>query len=137
MMKPKTTKTIYWVFAVLFAAFQLFDGFGGITKEPHGVQSITQLGYPVYVMQILGSAKILGVAGILQTKFNTLREWAYAGFAFNFIGAFASRAFAGDNLFLIVLPLLMFAFMLVPYFLGKRLESAKTQPKQHNNAALA
>ncbi|HWB28465.1 MAG TPA: DoxX family protein [Chitinophagaceae bacterium] len=133
----KTAKIVYWVFMSLFVAFQLFDAFGGITKEPHGVQSITQLGYPVYVMQILGVAKLLGVIGILQTKFNTLKEWAYAGFAFNFIGAFASRAFVGDSFFLIALPLLMFAFMLVPYFLGKKLQNEKPQPKTVTKVAVA
>lgn len=42
------------------------------------------LGYPPYLPLILAAAKILGVAAILARRFATLREWAYAGFFFNF-----------------------------------------------------
>jgi hypothetical protein len=135
-MKPKTTKILYWVFLILIAAFSVFDGIGGITREAHGVQSITQLGYPVYLMQFLGAAKLLGVIAILQTKFNTIKEWAYAGFAFTFIGAFASRAFVGDSGLLLVLPLIMLAIMFVPYFIWKAGQNTKALSSTVNRAFL-
>lgn len=126
IMNTKTTKILYRVFTLLLAAMFIMDAIGGITKQQAGVDVMQHLGYPVYFMQIMGVAKLLGVIAMVQTKFNTIREWAYAGFAFTFIGAFASRAVAGDTGMLLVLPVIMLAFLFVPYLLWKKLQSAKT-----------
>jgi hypothetical protein len=48
---------------------------------------LAHLGYPSYLLAILGTAKLLGAPALLQNRFPTLREWAYAGFAFDLIGA--------------------------------------------------
>jgi len=136
-MKPATTKILYWVFTILFAAFFTMDAIGGITKQQAGVDVMQHLGYPVYVMQITGVAKILGVIAILQPKFNTIKEWAFAGFAFNFIGAFASRAIVGDSGFLLIFPLIMLAFMFVPYLLWKKLAGIKSSAPVSMQTALA
>lgn len=124
-MNTKTTKILYWVFTLLLASMFIMDAIGGITKQQAGVDVMQHLGYPVYFMQIMGAAKLLGVIAMVQTKFNTIKEWAYAGFAFTFIGAFASRAIAGDTGILLVLPVIMLAFLFVPYLLWKKLQSAK------------
>lgn len=42
------------------------------------------LGYPAYLPAVLATAKILGVVAILFRRIALLREWAYAGFFFNF-----------------------------------------------------
>jgi len=39
---------------------------------------MTHLGYPIYFMKILGTAKLVGVAAILYGRFSRLKEWAYA-----------------------------------------------------------
>jgi len=124
-MKTRNIKITYWVFTLLFAVFSIMDGFGGITKQQAGIDVMLHLGYPIYAMQIMGTAKILGAIAIVQQKFNTIKEWAYAGFAINFIGAFASRAFVGDGGMWLVFPVILLAFMFIPYFLWKKLESAK------------
>jgi len=124
-MKQSTTKILCIVFTLLFAAFAVMDGFGGITKQQAGIDVMQHLGYPVYAMQIMGIAKILGALAIVQTKYNTVKEWAYAGFAINFIGAFASRAFVGDGGMWLVFPLILLAFMFVPYLLWKKLAGTK------------
>lgn len=124
-MKTKSIKILYWVFTILFAAFAIMDGFGGITKQQAGIDVMQHLGFPVYAMQIMGVAKVLGAIAIIQTKFNTIKEWAFAGFVINFIGAFASRAFVGDSGMWLIFPVILLAFMFIPYLLWKRLESAK------------
>jgi len=43
---------------------------------------IKHLGYPVYLLTLLGIWKILGVVALLIPKFPLLKEWAYAGFFF-------------------------------------------------------
>jgi hypothetical protein len=121
-MKAKTTKVLYWTFTILFALLMIFDGIGGITKQAAGVEVMNHLGYPVYSMVIFGIAKILGALAILQNKFKAIKEWAYAGFAFNFICAFASRAAVGDTVFEAIFPLIILAFLFIPYLLWKTIE---------------
>jgi uncharacterized membrane protein len=55
-----------------------------------------RLGYPVYVMTILGVWKILGVIAVLVPKYPLLKEWAYAGFFFTMSGAMISHIVVHD-----------------------------------------
>ncbi len=119
------TKTIYWVATIIFALLILMDGIGGITRAEAGQEVMTHLGYPMYVLTIFGVAKLLAAIAILQDRFTTIKEWAYAGLAFNFIGAFASRAFAGDSGMLLIFPLIILAIMFLVYYAWKRYEQYK------------
>jgi uncharacterized membrane protein YphA (DoxX/SURF4 family) len=95
----KRKKIIYWIATIWLAlgmlstgAVQLFKG-----KEGQGgVDMITHLGYPVYLLTILGIWKILGVVAVLIPKFPLLKEWAYAGFFFVMTGAIFSHIALGD-----------------------------------------
>ena len=124
-MKPKTIKTGYWILTILFALAMLGDAYGGITKQEAGVVVLKHLGYPIYNMPMFGVAKLLGAIALLQTKFRTIKEWAYAGFAFNFISAFVSRAIVGDGIALLIPPLVMLAVMFASYFFWKKFEAIK------------
>jgi hypothetical protein len=57
---------------------------------------MSHLGYPLYFLSILGAWKLAGAAAVLAPRFPRLKEWAYAGFFFNYSGASASHFFAGD-----------------------------------------
>jgi hypothetical protein len=59
---------------------------------------MTNLGYPLYFLTLLGVWKILGVAAILAPKFPLLKEWAYAGFFFTMSGAVCSHLVIGDGM---------------------------------------
>jgi hypothetical protein len=48
------------------------------------------LGYPVYFIQFISIAKVLGVIAILVPRFNRIKEWAYAGLFFDLIAAIYS-----------------------------------------------
>ncbi|GGH17721.1 hypothetical protein GCM10007422_41440 [Pedobacter zeae] len=98
------------------------DGFGGITQQEAGKEVFKHLGYPMYLLIIVGSAKLLGAVSILQNKYTVIKEWAYAGFAINFIGAFVSRAFVGDGVSLLIPPLVALVIMFIPYVLWKKLQ---------------
>jgi hypothetical protein len=89
----------YWITTGLFCAMLGFSGIAHSTRIEFVAESMAELGYPAYLMTILGTAKLLGVAALLAPGRPLLKEWAYAGFAFNLIGATASHAFAGDPLF--------------------------------------
>ncbi|MEP6467866.1 MAG: DoxX family protein [Parafilimonas sp.] len=120
-MTGKTMKVLYWIFTILFALFMLMDAFGGITRQQAGIDVMQHLGYPVYVLTIFGGAKLLGAVAILQQKFYTIKEWAYAGFTFNFIGAMLSRAFVGDPVIWVLFPLIPLGILFISYFLWKKI----------------
>lgn len=67
-----------------------------LIKMPEGVDAVTRLGYPAYLLTIPGVWKILGVAAVLIPKFPRLKEWAYAGFFFAMSGAAISHIIMGD-----------------------------------------
>jgi hypothetical protein len=75
------------------------------------------LGYPEYLMTILGGAKILGVIALLIPGVPLLKEWAYSGFTFDMLGASASHAFVGDSIAETVTPLVVLAFGITSYCL--------------------
>lgn len=88
----------YWILTGLFCAVLGFSGFAHLSHQSPMVEAMTGLGYPVYFMTLLGTAKLLGVAALLAPGLPLLKEWAYAGFAFNLLGATASHSLAGDPL---------------------------------------
>jgi hypothetical protein len=119
-MKPRTLSRLYWTLTVLFCLLMLADGVAGLVHEQHGVAGMKQLGYPVYIMDITGAAKILGALALLQTKYRALKEWAYAGFAIDFVGAGASVLFAGMGVAAAIPALVMLVVLFGMYFLWKR-----------------
>jgi hypothetical protein len=50
----------------------------------------------VYLLTILGVWKLLGAIALLVPRFPRLKEWAYAGTFFAYVGAAASWAARGD-----------------------------------------
>ena len=86
----------YWIATGVFSAVLGFSSFAHTTHLEMMVESMGRLGYPVYFMTVLGIAKFLGVIALLSPGRPLLKEWAYAGFTFNLIGATASHAFSGD-----------------------------------------
>ncbi len=55
------------------------------------------LGYPTYIVYPLAILKVLGIIAVLSRKSKMLTEWAYAGFFFDAVLAFAAHYFAEDG----------------------------------------
>jgi hypothetical protein len=83
----KKVNILHWVFTGLFGALMLSSAIPNMLSSSEWVAIITQLGYPTYILPFLGVAKFLGVVAILVPGFPRLKEWAYAGFTFDLIGA--------------------------------------------------
>lgn len=94
----KRNKFIYWIATGFLAFGMLAGGVQQLLQIGGYVDIITQLGYPLYFMSILGAWKILGVAAILIPKYPLVKEWAYAGFFFAMSGAAISHIAAGQPL---------------------------------------
>jgi hypothetical protein len=93
----KRNKIIYWIATCWLALGMVSTGLVQILKVKEEADMITQLGYPLYFMTILGTWKLLGVVAILVPKFPVVKEWAYAGFFFAMSGAILSHAANGDT----------------------------------------
>ena len=107
----------YWGVTVVFAGLMLLSAAMYLSGAPPVRDGLSQLGYPAYLLLILGSAKLLGAIALVQTRVPTLREWAYAGFTINLTGAGASHLFAGDPFGTAVVPAAFLLLLAVSYVL--------------------
>src|SRR5690606_30977820 len=96
-MSRRTLKITYWTVTGLFALLLVMDGVSGLLHEETGGQVLLHLGYPDYLMGIVGAAKLAAAVAILQWRSPLLKEWAFAGFAVTCYGAFFSRLAVGDG----------------------------------------
>ena len=107
----------YWLATGLFCLAMTAGGTMNLIRAEVQKESIAALGYPEYLMTILGVAKLLGVVALLMPGFPLLKEWAYAGFTFDLLGASASHAFVADAPSEIVLPLFLLGIAGLSYYL--------------------
>lgn len=92
----KTQKITYWVATLWLSLGMVSTGIVQLMQIKEEGEMMSRLGYPAYILTILGVWKILGVIAILVPKFPLVKEWAYAGFFFAMSGAIASH-FAVDD----------------------------------------
>ena len=112
----KTNKIIYWISTLWLALGMLSTGIVQLIKPKADVDQITHLGYPVYLLTILGIWKILGVGAVLTPRFPRLKEWAYAGFFFAMSGAAISHIVSRDSLKEIFPSLLLLILTVVSWY---------------------
>ena len=87
----KRNKIIYWIATIWLSLGMLSTGIVQLIKMENEVTMMKNLGYPIYILTILGVWKILGVIAVLVPKFPIIKEWAYAGFFFAMSGAVFSH----------------------------------------------
>lgn len=107
----------YWLSLVLFSIAMGFGGIADLMKSPEIMESIKKLGYPEYLVLILGVWKIGGVIAIPLPGFGLLKEWAYAGFFFDLTGASVSHAMVEDGAAKVIIPLVILSIGGCSWFL--------------------
>ena len=115
----KRNKIFYWVATIWLALGMLSTGLVQLFKAKEGqggADMITHLGYPVYLLTIIGVWKILGVAVLLIPKNPLLKEWAYAGFFFIMSGALFSHLAIHDGLSELVPSLLLLLLTILSWY---------------------
>ncbi|WP_316822830.1 DoxX family protein [Pedobacter gandavensis] len=112
----KRNKIIYWIATSWLALGMTSTGIVQLLKVKEEVANITQLGYPLYFLTLLGSWKILGVIAVLIPKFKLLKEWAYAGFFFAMSGAIFSQLASGNPVTRIFPSLLLLFLTVVSWY---------------------
>lgn len=95
-----TNKKLYTILKVIFSAFKLFSAIGELTLNETVVHSMEIIQMPIYLVYLLGVLKISGIIALWFSPFNWIKEWAYAGFTFDFIGAIIGFIATGN----LVLP---------------------------------
>lgn len=121
----KATKIIFWITTVLIF---LFEGVmpALFSQTEMAKEGIRHLGYPDYFGVMLVIFKVLGALVLIIPNLpRNLKEWAYAGFAIDFIAASVSHwavdGFNGEAIF----PLIVLAILIVSYVQFYKLEQAK------------
>jgi uncharacterized membrane protein len=112
----KRAKFIYWI-ATIFLAFGMLAGGVQQMLQTGGYVDIAgQLGYPLYLLSILGVWKVLGVVALLVPKAPLLKEWAYAGFFFAMSGAVVSHMVMGQPVHEVIPSLVLLIVTLISWY---------------------
>jgi hypothetical protein len=107
----------YWAFTVV-VAFELAAGaLWDLLRIEFVRVVLVHLGYPLYLLIILGVWRIPGALTLLVPGFPRLKEWAYAGAFFDYTGAAASHVLAGSGPSQWVGPMIFSAFTLLSWAL--------------------
>lgn len=113
----KAKKISYWVFTLWLALGMVSTGIVQLIRMPEEVAVFAELGYPVYLMVLIGVWKLLGTLAVLAPRLPLLKEWAYAGFFFCMSGAAVSHIAAGHSIGKLLPPLLLLALTVISWFL--------------------
>lgn len=121
----RRTRIFFWVSTTIIF---LFEGvMPALTSQTAlAKQGISHLGYPEYFSAALVTFKILGVIALVIPNISArIKEWAYAGFTFNFIFAFISNVavdgLQGQSLF----PLVILMILVISYISYHQLRNNK------------
>ncbi len=124
------TRTLYWASTGLLALAMVGAGVQELRLAPELVESARRLGYPEYLLTMLGLAKLVGAPLLVAPGLPRLKEWVYAGFAFDFGGAIASHTISGDTLQQ-TLPALVCAALLAVSYVTWRSRQAREGVPEH------
>lgn len=120
----KKEKIIFWTATIIIA---LFEGVMPVltSQTELAKEGIRHLGYPEYFGNALVFFKIIGVLSLLIPQVpKRVKEWAYAGFALDFIFASISHGAVdginGQTFF----PLVVFGILTVSYIYYHKLNDS-------------
>ena len=111
----KKNKIIFWVTTTLIF---LFEGvMPALTSQTElAKEGIRHLGYPDYFGVMLTVFKVLGALALIIPQVPArVKEWAYAGFAIDFISAFVSNVAVDGISSMAFFPLIVLVVLIVSY----------------------
>ena len=115
----KVNKAIYWTSTIIVAGLFLMSSVMYLAHNQQLVAGFKMMGYPVFMLNILGVAKLSGGIALLQTRYAKLKEWAYAGFTITLIGAIWSHI-ATSTAF--AMPFIILILLAVSYIFNNRIQ---------------
>ena len=119
----KRDKIIYWISTGLLSLMMVGSAVMYVFKHGEVAEVFAALGYPTYLVYPLAIAKLLGVLAIITKRSRVLKEFAYAGFLYDFLLAAGAHLQAGDGEFAPALVAL--AMLIVSYIFDGRVFSGR------------
>lgn len=116
-IKTKQRNTAFWIVTGLLVLGMLSGGIAQLVRAKPNVEGTIKLGYPIYIMSILGVWKMLGVIVLIIPKFKLVKEWAYAGFFFAMSGAVISHLASGYGFIDFAAPLAFLILTVLSWWL--------------------
>lgn len=105
----------YWIFTIPVAFEMAAGGLWDLLRIEYVRVVLAHLGYPLYLLYIIGIPRIPCAFVLLVPGFRRLKEWAYAGAFFDYAGAAASHLLAGSRGGQWVGPLMLTGFTIVSW----------------------
>lgn len=112
----KRNKIIYWGATAWLALGMISTGVVQLIQMEEEVQNFNKLGFPIYLMSLIGVWKLLGVLAILWPKFPLVKEWAYAGFFFAMTGAIIAHLAVKDEPIQLFGPVLLLILTIISWY---------------------
>jgi hypothetical protein len=94
--RSKGEGVAFWIVTALFCLQIGFTAYAQL-RLPQVADAFAHLGFPGYFRVELSWAKLLGVVLVLAPVPPRLKEWAYAGFAFDLASALIAHVSVGDG----------------------------------------
>lgn len=95
---------IYWLVSLPVLAETAAGIQWDFARNPTVVEALETIRFPDYMADVLGTAKILALIALLVPGFPRLKEWAYAGIVFVYVGAAVCHFAVNDTLGHILTP---------------------------------
>jgi len=111
----KKDKILFWVSTgIIFLTQGVLEIFIGTSEAT--IQGLMQLGYPKYFLLLLVVFKVLGATALIVPQVpKMIKEWAYAGFGFDFIFAFLSMYIVGGLTGSLIIPVIAMILLVISY----------------------
>ena len=115
MKTLKTLKIAYWASTGLFCCVFLFTGTSYLLHTQIMDTKFHEIGFPLYIMNLIGILKIAGAITLLVPKYPRLKEWAYVGFGITVLSACYSHLLSGGGAMALE-PLITFVVLAISYW---------------------
>lgn len=101
MSQSRGVKITFRVANIILIVGMILGGFAQVFKADAQTEFFLQLGYPLYLMTMIGIAKIAGAIVLLLPRMPLLKVSAYTGVFIVTTSAFISHLIHGDAVFAI------------------------------------
>lgn len=130
MRKSRSVAIAFWIVTALFCVEMMFTAYWE-WFTPQAAEAFARLGFPAASFRVeLSLAKMLGVLALLIPPIPArVKEWAYAGFAFNLVSALIAHASIHDVHAAFAPSLITLLLGTCSYVLWRRLESPPQSPE--------
>lgn len=132
MSHPKPRVIGFWIVTVLFCLQMGFTAYAQLNL-PQVAEAFTHLGFPDYFRVELSYAKFVGLLVLLTPVPARLKEWAYAGFAFDLGSALIAHLAVGDGPEAWAWAAGTGVLWGLSYFFWRRLQAAPTSADAHSS----